>query len=503
MCMYLIIFSTLFVVLFVSVLGVNDGNFVYTLDDPYIHLDLAYNLLDGNYGVNINEASSPSSSIAWAFVLVGMYTVFLTVVPLELIPILLNFAFSIGVIYYVAKLMLYLFPKYDVAVHISMLYVLIACNLLGLAFNGMEHSFQIFSVSMIIYYYAVNKNSSVLYIILALAPLIRYENMAVSFPLLALLAYEGNIKKSVVAFASSLGVIVAFSLFLYGLELGFLPSSVMVKSGAFQDSLINVLIAKITENTTSVITVPLLLLLTLITAIKNKDNRALVISLIASETLHLLFGRTGWFFRYDIYMALYIFLILVYINKEIIGSALESIGKSEIKMYGVVIAFGIFIITINPLSSLAQLLTWQASNNIYSQQYYMSEIASEYNASVGVNDLGLVTYKNDNYVLDLFGLASQEAMKARLSGNTELMQELVVANNVGLVMIYDEWFTKRPKEWVKIGELHLKEPRVSPVKKMVSFYSTSHDNKKEIELLKRFSKVDLLVRESSNTRHPL
>ncbi|MDX1696293.1 MAG: hypothetical protein R3208_21185, partial [Ketobacteraceae bacterium] len=45
-----------------------------------------------------------------------------------------------------------------------------------------------------------------------------------------------------------------------------------------------------------------------------------------------------------------------------------------------------------------------ASNNIYQQQYQMHRFAVEYyNKPLAVNDLGYVSYNNDNYVLDLWG----------------------------------------------------------------------------------------------------
>lgn len=39
------------------------GGLAYTLDDPYIHLSLAEEILHGNYGINPGEAASPSSSM--------------------------------------------------------------------------------------------------------------------------------------------------------------------------------------------------------------------------------------------------------------------------------------------------------------------------------------------------------------------------------------------------------------------------------------------------------
>ncbi len=58
-----------FAVVLISILNVNNGHFTYSLDDPYIHLALAENIARGHYGVNLEELSSPSSSIVFPFIL--------------------------------------------------------------------------------------------------------------------------------------------------------------------------------------------------------------------------------------------------------------------------------------------------------------------------------------------------------------------------------------------------------------------------------------------------
>ena len=54
--------------LFLTILFSNNF-FTYTLDDPYIHLELAKNIFGGNHGINITEFSAPSSSIIFPFLL--------------------------------------------------------------------------------------------------------------------------------------------------------------------------------------------------------------------------------------------------------------------------------------------------------------------------------------------------------------------------------------------------------------------------------------------------
>ena len=46
-----------------AILAFNDGVFVYTLDDPYIHMALAANIAEFHYGLNASAYAAPSSSI--------------------------------------------------------------------------------------------------------------------------------------------------------------------------------------------------------------------------------------------------------------------------------------------------------------------------------------------------------------------------------------------------------------------------------------------------------
>ena len=48
------------VAIFVAILAFNHGVFVYSIDDPYIHLAVGEQLRHLHYGINAGEASSPS-----------------------------------------------------------------------------------------------------------------------------------------------------------------------------------------------------------------------------------------------------------------------------------------------------------------------------------------------------------------------------------------------------------------------------------------------------------
>ena len=90
-----------------------------------------------------------------------------------------------------------------------------------------------------------------------------------------------------------------------------------------------------------------------------------------------------------------------------------------------------------------------------------------------MNDLGWVAFGNPNYVLDLGGLASHEALVARASeAGPDWMHRLAEQHGVHLAMIYDDWFAQRPPGWVRIGQLTFDQMRVTAAGTHVSFYAT-------------------------------
>ena len=49
--------------LILSILKLNNGTFIYSMDDPYIALALSDQISHGNYGINAGQHAAPASSI--------------------------------------------------------------------------------------------------------------------------------------------------------------------------------------------------------------------------------------------------------------------------------------------------------------------------------------------------------------------------------------------------------------------------------------------------------
>src|SRR2546425_3180819 len=137
-------FTLLFAAALVAILWLNQGTFTYTLDDPYLHLSLAENIAAGHYGINRDDVAAPSSSVLWPYLLAPF-----SVLPFgHLVPLLLNYVASLGTIALLRRIITTSLGgaqerlKNEV-VAMLLAFLVLAANLVGLAFTGMEHSLQV------------------------------------------------------------------------------------------------------------------------------------------------------------------------------------------------------------------------------------------------------------------------------------------------------------------------------------------------------------------------
>jgi hypothetical protein len=186
---------------------------------------------------------------------------------------------------------------------------------------------------------------------------------------------------------------------------------------------------------------------------------------------HAAAGRFGWLDRYEDYALLGTALIGICLMRETIRNVLSNKKRRLLLFCGAAVALSVFCW---PYIKSTWLVPFYA-NNIYEQQFQMHRFVNDfYCAPVAVNDLGLVSYHNPNFVLDLGGLASEEARNLR-SGDADAddYRAFVDRNGVHLVIVYDEWFEDQiPASWVKVASMDLSRERVSSAESEVQFYAT-------------------------------
>lgn len=442
------------IVLYSLILYYTNNNFTYTLDDPYIHLALAKNIWLGNYGINISENSAPSSSILWPFLLAPLsnFNFF------EYSPLLINIICLIVSGLILTKLIggSGLIPYF---ISFSLMLLL---NFYGLVFTGMEHNLQLLLVIMIAYMFLnkdvlQNKKISILFFLsLILLPLIRYEGLAISIPVLLYIYLYESKKKSLISIISIFILLLLFSLFLYSRGLGFLPSSVLSKtSGMTGNSVIHSFISNVFHHPIS-----LIVNLTICFFIWKKDKK-IGLMLLSVLTLHFIFGKFGWYGRYEIYFYTFIatFSILYLQN---------FIKKYWYLSFLLALPFKSFL--------YCTVTTPLASSNIFNQQAQMGIIAKMLKKNIAVNDLGLVALRGGNFTLDLWGLGSIQALNYRKiykSDDVEWMSTLMHAKNTQFAFVYKSWFPSTPKDWIYVGSIKLLQKRITPADSVVNFYATS------------------------------
>jgi hypothetical protein len=464
---------------FAAILYLNQGFFSYSLDDPYIHLRMAGNIAGGTYGINAGEPSSPSSSILWPFILAGF-----ALIRIEMFaPLILNTLAALGSLFAIWEIQRQALGEPEDAAgrwkHTLLLVALaLAINMVGLIYTGMEHSLQLLCtlllVAGLIHEQKTGRVSWWLIAGIILGPLIRYENLFLSLPALLYLMERGHFRKAIVLGIALAVPIAGFSLFLYSQGLGFLPASVLAKASPLSAGSLGEFFSLFLQNflrrESALLSMGVLLLFLPAFSGRREDSEAVFCSTLGiAGALHILGGSYGWYARYEIYIWAAVILGLLYHFRATIGQWLRSVTPVS-----VAIVMTVALVFATPSYLLVILTTPRSAQDIYLQQYQMHRLAVDYvQGPVGVNDLGWVSYRNPNYVLDLVSLSNPEyARKYYRAMPAEWLEAQVKAKGIQLVMIYDDWFPQRPSNWILLGRLHLLVPRIIVAGDTVSFYAT-------------------------------
>lgn len=479
-----LLFLVLCLLEFAAILWLNDGRFLYTLDDAYIHLALAEGIAQGYYGINAAEPAAPSSSILWPLLLAP----FSGSTLVDYLPLVINVlaaATVLGVLYRV-------FAMAGAQPQLAWRYAgiaitsLFALNLVGLTFMGMEHAPQVLLAVLLVYGLIVVAEQQRLpwWLLLAivLGPLVRYENLALSVPALMLLLFLGRARLALALAAFTLAPLLAFSAFLRASGLSWLPNSVIAKSEALDaGGPMSILRAAITNGVAAassragvvLLAALALLVLVLVASERARNERLLALFGAAAIVLHLMFAGLGWwFYRYEIYILAAMLALLAYLFRR----QLRALAALAPWRLAAVLAAMFAFVGFPHLFGV--LHTPLAARNIYLQHYQMQRLAqTHYGAPVAVNDLGLVAYHNPHYVLDLWGLASAEALRARKEERpAEWMAALARERGVRLAMIYDDWYEDKPATWIAVGQLVFTGKRVTAANRVVSVYATDAES---------------------------
>lgn len=439
--------------LLIAILWVCNGQLMYTLDDPYIHLELARHLHHLHYGINDADYAAPSSSILWPFLL----TPFAGWSYFVKLPLIINLACLFATLVLLVRLM------HDLSVFQATLMATVTAlslNLYGVVFTGMEHSLQVLlAVASGVLINAHSRDrlaqggTLLLYVCLLLLPFVRYEGLAISVPMLAYLACHGQTRRAALTLAGLVIGLAGFSLFLHQLGLGYLPSSILAKNPPGAWTIYNNIKTNL-EHYGWLIA----FLLPFLGLSVYRDDRPLALAIGAAVLLQGVFGQVGWLGRYEIYLLTFLAPFLI-----------DRVIRTRPQL--------IYVCVLAPLAFFSllwvTLFTPLAASNIYNQQARLATIAAELQAPVAVNDLGLISFRTDTYVLDLWGLGSLTALRERQTeqADADWMDRLMRRHGVEYAFIYPGWFSRLPDNFIKIADLKLNELRVSAAGSQVSIFA--------------------------------
>jgi hypothetical protein len=512
---------TLVVIIFIYVLSVavifafslflNNGDFVYALDDPYIHMTMANNLVNnGNWAVNQMDYASASSSPMWVLLISAVYFLFGVNVGSPFILNLLFQILSIIIIYLKLK-------EYGNSGFLApmLLLIIFATPFPAILFTGMEHSAQIAFALLFVFFgiKLINDNGTSRYAmyLIFITPILtalRYENIILVF-LISVLLFSKR-KPFYGALILILGLIPFLIYGFISMSHGwfFFPNTLLLKSTPPGFSIVDFIrfgfkaFTNITEPHLFLVLISCLFLYTL-NFKKQKsfwDEKQLFL-MIASVTIIvnmsvIEYHQNGAFYRYEAYlMALGLFAIAISIHDFL--PDFNNILWKKSNLPGKYIIFILLLFTISPL--ILRFFTAfgipHATKEYHDQQYQMAQFVKQHakGMNVALNDIGMVGFYSDNKIVDLWGVANIDVAKQKLNKtySTNSIIELTKNENIRLAILYENWFDEYgglPSSWVKLAEWTMTDYNFFLGMETVSFYSIAPEDVRFLKAkLKEFS----------------
>ena len=431
-----------------------DGHWVYTLDDPYIHLAVAKNFArHGVWGLAPDTHTFCSSSPLWTLLLAGCMKIFGF---REWIPGVLNMLCAALVMWRCDRVMeragLAAFPRLAAGAAILFL-----APLTVVASTGMEHCLHILLALCLL----TSARAAALAVFSFLAVAARFESLAVVVPLAAALFLEKRRKTAAAVLACGFAPVLLHG--FYALSRGgfFLPNSVLLK-GRLDLSMKGIFTAYTGVSLRSV-HVHILCVLLLVTAgFARAGNAARRFALVLSAAClaHLTFAECGHFYRYEIYLVVPAMLALA--AAWLKPGCLASLRMEAREPWRLAARAGLALALCVPLvlrGVWANTRVTRCSGNIYGQQFTVARLfrAMPGTPPVAVNDLGAFSWFCANPVLDLWGLGTTEVagLKRRGAYDAEAVARLLDGHRAAYIAVFEAWFPRSqiPPRYLSVARL--------------------------------------------------
>ncbi|MBV9081326.1 MAG: hypothetical protein JOZ62_01520, partial [Acidobacteriaceae bacterium] len=420
----------------------------YCLDDTYIHLAIAKNLLlNHSFGVTPHVFSAVSSSVIWPLIVTACFALFGVKAT---IPLVLDVVISVLLLYVCHRLFNRLQPQAPEWMQMGLqIAILFSAPLIMLTFGGMEHILQILADLWFLYFASeelTSKLQSQRTLIwfcasAALAASVRYEGLFLVFVACLLLLSERQLVTSVVTGAAALVPVCAMGLYSVSQGSSFIPNSLRIKAtnpgqlhftpALFGPPMQGILCSYSWKQGLAEIFLACcgLFALTFFSGeLLSRRTRLMLGIYIGTALLHSQFSRLGWVYRYEAYLIALGIFVLFSAAAEL-GARFPGFAPAQRRL-ALVAALAVAIGALSTYSrARATLLSipWGAKA-IYFQQYQMARFLATYypNAPIAANDIGAITFYGDHDCLDLVGLATLEVadLRAKNAFTTDQIQRL-------------------------------------------------------------------------------
>jgi hypothetical protein len=478
------------------VLHYTHGIIAYPLDDAFIHMTMAKNIVVNHiWGITRFGFESASSSPFYTTLLAGLFLIFGVHTA---IPLLLNVLAGILILVFMQRWL----TRQGVS-PLSQLIILLLVNFLTplplLVISGMEHTFQLLFCFLFIFSFADTAEKATpahtrlplsLYLYGALMVTTRYECLSILGLSCLLLLIRRRWWSAISLGAVSVIPIVAFGLYAMSKGSYFMPNSVLLKSSVpnsvhglihflFRDLWFKLFFSPGDYNFLAaqrlLLILPLAYLLFLPRVRERIAYRYTLIILMGATLAHVAFAYPANFPRYEDYLLGCSVLVL----GTLIAKHYRELPMIRVRG-GEWIAAAVLVILLIPLFIRSEKVFGKAKQycvNIYEQQYQMAQFVHTYydSSPVAFNDIGAISFYSHGDKLDLWGIATLEVAryKRKNTYTPAIADSLSREHRIRLAIVYDTWFDPALlHRWSKIASWH-NQHNVVLGDDSVSFYATS------------------------------
>lgn len=483
-----------------SALGESRATFTYALDDPYIHMATARNLVEhGVWGVTKYSFSSATSSILWPLLIALDYLIF---GPNDVAPLLMNIASAILLLWLIHRIIRrYLRTNYFSC--IVLLAILFLTPIPALIFSGQEHILQtcitiafVYLASRILTTPSDNAKTELwrqsLVIGLGILDVaIRYEGMFTVVVVCVLLAAQRKYVFAILLGFLSITPVVLFGLISILMGSDFLPNSVALKGKAPDISSLSSLIHSLGDlGYTQLTSNPHILWLVIACAVIlyvqlkythlfSSELATMSAIFLGITFLHLNFAATGWFYRYEAYLvALGLLIVALAVIPHLSDHPNLQVTKQQLLRSAVVCS--LLLLVAPPFLQRAKTSLYATAPTMtdhYRQQYQMAGFLNEFygGQTVVLHDIGMIGYFTNVRQIDVWGLSSIEVARAKKANtfDPKTLAELANQKDAKIAILYAYYLDDYggvPSNWVPVGEWTI-QPGGELIYHTVTFYS--------------------------------